>query len=444
MPREVPLSRTQYDVAVVGAGPAGSLAALTLARHGARVILVDKAHQGRDKACGDLIGPRGVRLLDDMEITVPGARVAGDMLVAGPNGRRVLLPAQPGRTYPGHALVVPRARFDALLRTKALDAGAIDRSGRVAAVVGTEVHLDSGQPLTADFVIGADGATSVVAHSTGLVDTTRVLWGFAVRAYLPVEVTLPLIALWNDKRRHGFPGYGWMFPSVEGANLGLGIGLGHHRADAPRAGRQLDAFFHHLIDIGALDATFEAPARILGGWLKMGVVGTRPAAGNVLLVGDAAGLVNPLQGEGIAQALISGHAAAHAVLATPANPATTYQNWVRATYANWTSVTTPVHAALLHHPRIIAAVASTITAPIIGPLIAPTWALYWNNLIQGASPTIAATTARGLHHLARTATSLSRIRRALHQDLTTSIAVEPLRRTRSVSSTGPSSIVHPP
>ena len=105
---EVSLSKAGYDVIVVGAGPAGSVAAFVLAKAGARVGLVDKAGAGRDKACGDLIGPRGVRLLDDLGLGVPGAQTAGDMIVTGPNGRRVLLPARPGRTYPGHAIVVPR------------------------------------------------------------------------------------------------------------------------------------------------------------------------------------------------------------------------------------------------------------------------------------------------------------------------------------------------
>ena len=74
---EVSLSTAGYDVIVVGAGPAGSVAALVLARAGARVGLVDKAGIGRDKACGDLIGPRGVRLLDDLGLTVPGAPISG-------------------------------------------------------------------------------------------------------------------------------------------------------------------------------------------------------------------------------------------------------------------------------------------------------------------------------------------------------------------------------
>jgi geranylgeranyl reductase family protein len=415
------LSRAGYDVIVVGAGPAGSIAAFVLAKGGARVGLVDKATLGRDKACGDLIGPRGVRLLDDLGLGMPEARAVGDMVVAGQSGRRVLLPARPGRTYPGHAIVVPRARFDAALRSAALDAGAVDIAGRVSSVSDGRVDLDGGGAVTADVVIGADGANSTTARTAGLVDPQRVLWGFAVRGYVPADVTLPVIALWNDQPRRGFPGYGWLFPGPDGANLGLGLGLGSGRDHAHRAQQQLDQFRAHLTRIGLLDlprdSPAESPVRQLGGWLKMGVVGTRPSHGTVLLVGDAAGLVNPLQGEGIAQALASGDAAARAVLAGPADAADAYRRWVEATYGSWTSVTTPMHAGLVDHPRRIAAIGATLTAPVIGQLIASTWALYWNNLTDGAVETPAAMAARAVHRLGRLATSGSRIRRALRSDL---------------------------
>lgn len=411
------MTKAGYDVIVVGAGPAGSLAALVLAAAGARVGLVDKAGVGRDKACGDLIGPRGVRLLDDLGLSVAGARRAGDMIVTGPSGRRVLLPARPGRTYPGHGILVPRARFDALLRGAALDAGAVDIPARVTSVDGGRVALDDGGSVEADFVIGADGATSITARTAGLVDPSRVLWGFAVRGYIDADVSLPIIALWNDHRRRGLPGYGWLFPGPEGANLGLGLGLGHSRLHGRRAQQQLDAFCAHLVRIGVLETAPVSHARQLGGWLKMGLVGTRPASGNVLLVGDAAGLVNPLQGEGIAQALESGRAAALAILNRPGAAAVDYRRWVNATYGRWTSVTSPVHSALVTRPRLIAGLSATVTAPAVGKLIASTWAIYWNNLMDGAEPSPAATAARAVHHAGRVGTIRSRLRRSLEADL---------------------------
>jgi len=411
------LSKAEYDVIVVGAGPAGSVAALVLARGGARVAIVDKAAVGRDKACGDLIGPRGVQLLDDLGLAMSDAPRVGDMIVVGPSGRRVLLPARAGITYPDHAIVVPRANFDAKLRTAAMEAGAVGVDARVGSVEGSRVALDDRGSIDADFVIGADGTTSVTARSAGLVDPSRVLWGFAVRGYVAANVATPVISLWNDQPRRGFPGYGWLFPGPDGANLGLGLGLGHSRLDAHRAQQQVDAFCAHLVRIGVLESLPATPARQLGGWLKMGLVGTRPAAGNVLLVGDAAGLVNPLQGEGISQALASGHAAATAILGAPGGAADEYRLWIDATYGRWASVTTPVHATLVRHPRQVAAVAAAVTAPGLGALIASTWAIYWNDLTDGSVRTPAVATANMIHRVGRAATIGSGLRRSLRHDL---------------------------
>ena len=102
------MSSRRFDVLVVGAGPAGSVAALVLARAGARVALVDKARFPRDKACGDFIGPRGLQVLADLDVCEPDGLDVGDMIVVGPTGRRVVLPCVPGLSYPGRARAVTR------------------------------------------------------------------------------------------------------------------------------------------------------------------------------------------------------------------------------------------------------------------------------------------------------------------------------------------------
>ncbi len=405
----------RFDVLVAGSGPAGSVAALVLAKGGARVALVDKATFPRDKACGDLVGPRGLQLLADLGLAMPPGREVGDMLVVGPTGRRVRLPSAEGLTYPGHGTAVTRQVFDALLRNAAIDAGAtavvaradepLEAGGRTDGY-----RLSTGQELRADFVIGADGATSRVAAAAGLVEESRVLWGFAVRTYLPQTVELPAIVLWEPTPRRAFPGYGWVFPGMEGgANVGLGVGTLSDRRAGAHALRALPEFLAHLRALRLLDSP-STPSRRLGGWLKMGMVGTIPAAGRVLLVGDAAGLVNPLQGEGISQAMSSGRAAAEAVLNGPGQVAAHYRATLAAAHLPYHRITATVQAALVGRPRATSATARLLTVAGRGNALAGGWAVFWNELLDGAPPgrhrTIAsAVTRAGGSLTARTATA---------------------------------------
>jgi geranylgeranyl reductase family protein len=395
----------RYDAVIVGAGPAGSVAALVLARGGARVALVDKATFPRDKACGDLIGPRGVGLLDELGVPVPDAGQGADLLVAGPSGHRSRLPAFPGRSYPGHGVVVPRLLLDDALRTAAVVAGAQPVQARVSGVdAGPDgtlraVLASDGRRLEAGAFIGADGALSPLARLAGMLDPGTALWGFAIRAYLPAEVPLPLLVLLDTAPWRIYPGYGWLFPGASGqANVGIGVGLGTVRRQT-RLREDLARFCALLRSAGDLTADAQ-PGPVTGGWLRMGGTGTPAAAGNVLLAGDAAGLINPLQGEGIGPAMVSARLAAQSLLAEPGHAAARYTEALAAAFGGYLPGAATLQATLLRRPRLASASIRMLTAPGVRRLVAGTWSLYWNGLVDGAAPRPAAWTAAAVQRMA--------------------------------------------
>ena len=202
----------RFDVLVVGSGPAGSIAALVLARGGARVALVDKAAFPRDKACGDLIGPRGVQLLRDLALDVPDALESATcsssdrpaIVCDCPRRPDARIPAT-GSSCSDHSSTrrcsAPRSR-------RARSSSTAVPTNPSATTVGSTVsrcrQLAVATRVRADVIVGADGATSRVAEVAGLVDPGRVLWGFAVRTYRDEPVEVPHIMFWTPDRGQPF------------------------------------------------------------------------------------------------------------------------------------------------------------------------------------------------------------------------------------------------
>jgi flavin-dependent dehydrogenase len=327
------------------------------------------------------------------------------MVVVGPSGRRALLPATAGIEYPGHALAISRLSLDRRLFEAAVTAGACPMrdlfTGLIESPRATSgVRLASGAEVHADVVVGADGATSRVAAAAGLVDAERALWGFALRSYLDAPVELPHILLWEPEPWQLFPGYGWIFPTDDGrANVGLGLAVGAGRLLARQAGERFDDFLAHLRRERLLPPGDGDSAQRLGGWLKMGVLGTVPAAGNVLLAGDAAGLINPLQGEGIAQAMASGRAAATAIMGgSPSDAAGRYRAALRPLSAHH-RINAPVQVGIVRRPRAVSVAGRILTAPLVRTAVGGAWGLYWNDLVDGAGPSARRRIAAGATHL---------------------------------------------
>ena len=287
---------------VVGAGPAGSATALRLARGGASVLLLDRARFPRDKPCGGGLTGRALRHAPcPVEPVVE--HVVDRFRIRLRYGRSFT------RTHPRPlVLMTQRRRLDLHLAEQAAAAGADFRDG----VRVTEVSTDDGGVLArvggtqvhADTIVGADGANGIVARSTGLADD--VVNGVALEANVPYDIIDRAAVEGTAVIELGVVpgGYGWVFPKGDHANVGVG-GWG-------REGPRLRAHLARLSDAHGID---QAALRDLRGHrLPMRRLGSTPARGRVLLVGDAAGLVDPLSGDGIYEAFVSAELAAQAIL----------------------------------------------------------------------------------------------------------------------------------
>jgi geranylgeranyl reductase family protein len=289
----------RFDVLVVGAGPAGSATATHLARGGARVLLVDKARFPRDKPCGGGLTGRALR-----HVPCPVEPVVEHVV------DRFVLRVRYGRRFARsspRALIemTQRRRLDQHLVEQAVLAGADFRDGARVALDGDLRAVVDGSRIESSFLVGADGANGVVARAAGLDD--GIAHGVALEANVPWGALPPAPYAGSAWIEVGVVpgGYGWVFPKADHANLGVGGWLG----EGPRLRSHLEQLARaHGVDPSAL-------RDVKGHRLPMRRVGTAPSAGRVLLVGDAAGLVDPLSGDGLYEAFVSARLAAEAILA---------------------------------------------------------------------------------------------------------------------------------
>jgi geranylgeranyl reductase family protein len=320
----------ETDVLVVGAGPGGSAAAYHLARHGIDVTLVDRAAFPREKVCGDGITPRGVAAMVRMGVdpTDPGfERVLG--LRVHSRAATIELPWPELRSWPDYGLVRTRHDFDDLLVTRAQKAGArlVERTDALEPVVrdgwvtGARVRsaddpTEESTEVGARFVIAADGAASRFARPAGVRRDDSQPLGIAARRYYRVAYRPgPWLESWLDLWEGDLllPGYGWLFPLPDGTiNLGAGLLNTFKNFKDVSAQRLFDAFASMLPeDWGISEET--AIGRVLSGPLPMGFNRIPVSVPGMLLVGDAAGAVNPFNGEGIAYAMETAEMAAELV-----------------------------------------------------------------------------------------------------------------------------------
>jgi geranylgeranyl reductase family protein len=288
----------RFDVAVVGAGPAGSTTAYRLARAHARVLLIDKVPFPRDKPCGGGLTTRAVR-----QLPVSIQPVVEDEIT------RVRCRLRFGRTMERrseHVLcrMTQRRRLDAYLVEQAAEAGATFRDGVRAEIASDRRLRVDGKLVEVDALVGADGANGITAQALGL--GGDIVNGVALEGNLPYE-RLPDDA-WRGMlvlELATLPGgYGWIFPKGDHVNVGVG-GWG---SEGPRLREHLRTLCAKY-GFGADELT-----NVRGHRLPMRRSRTRFAQGRALLVGDAAGVLDPVSGDGIYEALVTGELAARHIL----------------------------------------------------------------------------------------------------------------------------------
>jgi geranylgeranyl reductase family protein len=318
-----------HDVVVVGGGPSGAACAYWLAEAGHDVLLLEKKQYPREKTCGDGLTPRSVKQLEDMGLADALAghhRFEGLRSIAFGRTLEMKWPSHPD--YPSYGYVVTRKDLDALVAERAEKAGAVvwDGAEAVAPVLsgglvrGATVKRKSSdggsavESVSARYVVVADGANSRFGRALGTSRRRDYPLGMAIRGYFEspmhddpwIESHLDI----RDRAGNVLPGYGWIFPVGDGrVNVGIGLLSTFNQWKAVNTTHLMEAFVDYAPAAwGISPATSCGPAT--GGRLPMGM-SVGPSVGPTWLVtGDAAGSINPFNGEGIAYAYETGRLAA--------------------------------------------------------------------------------------------------------------------------------------
>ncbi|MCD0444822.1 geranylgeranyl reductase family protein [Glycomyces sp. A-F 0318] len=340
------------DVIVVGAGPGGAASAYHLAARGLDVLLLEKTHFPREKVCGDGLTPRAVAQLLKMGVDTeaPGwVRNRGLRVVA--DGAAIELDWPALEHFPDYGLTRTRLDFDQILADRAVAAGAklltgakvtapvFDLAGRVAGV--TAVRDGEHVTFRAPLVIAADGVSGRLALALGLKRDEKRPMGVAVRQYYrsAAKHDDDYLESWLALRTAAEPdvlqpGYGWIFGLGDGrVNVGLGVlnsSEGYGKTDYRALLR--DWLANTPEEWGLADeANADGPVR--GAALPMGFNRTPHYSRGLMLVGDAGGMVNPFNGEGIAYAVEAGEAAAQVAAAALKAPNTPRREAILRSYA---------------------------------------------------------------------------------------------------------------
>ena len=312
----------ECDVLVVGGGPAGTAAAITLARSGRSVTIVDKAEFPRDKCCGDGLTTLALRELEDLQFRpseVPDWFEVRGASLRSPSGRDVEVPLDGPGIY---AAVAPRLQLDNALLELARNEGADIRDGvGFSGLVQDDDRVDvitSNVDVVCRYVVAADGMWSPVRKALGKNETGYLgEWhGFRQYANGVTGSAATQLHVWFEEDL--LPGYAWSFPLPNGrANIGFGV-----LRNGERKGQEMKHLWQDLLQrphiVEALGAGFELEDRHTAWPIPARVDEATLSDGRVLFTGDAAMATDVMTGEGIGQALLTGRLAAEAIIAAGA------------------------------------------------------------------------------------------------------------------------------
>ncbi|GAA4540007.1 geranylgeranyl reductase family protein [Pseudonocardia xishanensis] len=352
------------DLLVVGAGPAGSAAAAWAARQGMDVVLADSAEFPRDKTCGDGLTPRAIAELDRLGLG-PWVRSHGANrgLRAAGFGQELLL-EWPGGSLPAEGSAVARTELDDRIRAVALESGATGVTGKAVAVERdgeriSGVTFADGRTIACQRLVVADGARSTLGRVLGREWHQDTAYGVAARGYIRSERhDDPWISSHLELRGTAdevLAGYGWVFPLHTGE---VNIGVGTLATEKRPANVQLRALIEHYANLRREDWRLSGEVRLVrSALLPMGGAVSGVAGPNWALIGDAAGCVNPLNGEGIDYGLETGRLVAE-LAAGEKDLALAWPATLRGHYGQAFSIARRL-AGLLTLPRLL---------PLAGPV----------------------------------------------------------------------------
>ncbi|GAB3944805.1 geranylgeranyl reductase family protein [Corynebacterium tapiri] len=376
------------DLVVVGAGPAGSAAAIAAARRGREVILLESGELGRDKTCGDGLTPRAIHELRHLGLAEQILRTHRNRgLKLHGYGGSVTAP-WPQSAFGAEGSAMPRTLFDALLARTARDSGADLRSSSTAHAPDVEdgkiVRLqvtgpDGSYDLQPRHVVVADGVRSPLGKELGRTWHREEVFGVAARSYVTSERS-------RDEWMHShvelrgtegeiLPGYGWMFPLGNGE---MNLGCGALSTQARPAQVNTKKLLKHYADTYRAEFGLGEPTKVTSALLPMGGAVSGVAGKNYVLIGDAAAGVNPLNGEGIDYGLEMARLCLDVLEAGDATEA--WPALLRETYGEAFTLARTA-ARLLTYPQFLPLVGPVALRSPLGPLLMPAAARLMANIV---------------------------------------------------------------